>query len=201
MSPYLHFGQISPLHLLLMLDEHMGRKSKNSKSFVEELAVRRTLCQNFCLHEPDYDKFSCLPDWALQTLEEHKDDEREHVYTREQLEQAETHDPYWNAAQKEMVLTGYMHNHMRMYWGKQILAWTNTPQYAHSTALYLNNKYLLDGRDPDSFANIAWLFGLHDQGWKERPVFGKVRIMTQGGLKRKCDPDEYVKWVDRKTGA
>lgn len=196
MSPYLHYGQISPLHLLLMLKESVGRSSKNTESYVEELAVRRSLSQNFCLHEPDYDKFSCLPGWAQESLNKHQADERENIYTREQLEHAETHDPYWNAAQKEMTKTGYMHNHMRMYWGKQILLWTNTPQYAYSTTLYLNNKYFLDGRDPNSFANVAWLFGLHDQGWKEREIYGKVRCMTSGGLERKCKPKDYIKWVE-----
>lgn len=199
MSPYLHFGQISATQLLLMLDEHMGRTSKNSDSFVEELAVRRSLAQNYCIHQPDYDSFSGLPEWAQQTLEAHKDDPREDVYTRDQLENGETHDPYWNAAQKEMRVTGYMHNHMRMYWGKQILRWCNTPQYAYKTALYLNNKYFLDGRDPNSYSNVSWLFGLHDQGWKERPIYGKVRCMTSGGLERKCDPEAYVKRVEKVT--
>lgn len=197
MSPYLHFGQISPAHVLLMLQEH-DRNDENTDSYIEELAVRRTLSQNFCLYCEDYDKLTCVPDWAYETLQVHKDDEREHVYTREQLENAETHDPYWNAAQKEMVHTGYMHNHMRMYWGKQIITWTQTPEYAYKTTLYLNNKYFLDGRDPNSFGNVGWLFGLHDQGWKERAIYGKVRCMTQGGLKRKCDPEAYVKWVERK---
>lgn len=196
MSPYLHYGQISALHLVLMLKEHIGRSSKNSESYVEEIVVRRALGQNFTLHEPDYDKFSCLPEWAKDSLEKHKEDPREHVYTRAQLEEAKTHDPYWNAAQNEMRRTGYMHNHMRMYWGKQILAWCNTPEYAYQTTLYLNNKYFLDGRDSNSYSNVAWLFGLHDQGWKERAVYGKVRCMTQGGLERKCDPKAYVRWVD-----
>ena len=197
MSPYLHFGQISPLYLLLRMAEVWDRESKNTKSFTEELAVRRSLAQNFCLHQQDYDSFQCLPGWAKESLEKHKDDERENIYTRKQLENGETDDPYWNAAQREMVLTGYMHNHMRMYWGKRILGWCNTPEYAYQTALYLNNKYFLDGRDPNSFANVAWLFGLHDQGWKERAVYGKVRIMTQGGLKRKTDPEAYRKKVEQ----
>ncbi len=197
MSPYLHFGQISPLYLLLRMRELWDRKSKNTESFTEELAVRRSLSQNFCLHQREYDSFECLPGWAKESLNKHKDDEREQIYTRKQLENGETNDPYWNAAQQEMVLTGYMHNHMRMYWGKRILGWCNTPEYAYQTTLYLNNKYFLDGRDPNSFANVAWLFGLHDQGWKERPVYGKVRIMTQGGLKRKTDPEAYRKKVEQ----
>ena len=97
---------------------------------------------------------------------------------------------------QEMLKTGYMHNHMRMYWGKKILEWCNTPEYAYSTALYLNNKYFLDGRDPNSYANVAWIFGLHDRPWQERPVFGKVRYMNAGGLERKFDIKAYVSWVN-----
>jgi deoxyribodipyrimidine photo-lyase len=134
-------------------------------------------------------------------LAEHKDDERPARYTRDEFENAETEDRYWNAAMQEMTKTGYMHNYMRMYWGKKILEWCNTPQYAYATALYLNNKYFLDGRDANSFANVGWVFGLHDRPWQERPVFGKVRAMTAGGLKRKFDIDAYVGWVkDSETG-
>lgn len=183
MSPYLHFGQISPVWLA---------RQTNHESFLEELTVRRSLAQNFVYYTPDYDQFSCLPEWARTTLLEHKDDPREVYYTARQLERGQTHDEYWNAAQHEMVNTGYMHNHMRMYWGKQILTWTNTPEYAYRVALELNNRYFLDGRDPNAFANIGWLFGLHDRPWKERPIFGKVRCMTRSGLERKCDPDAYV---------
>jgi deoxyribodipyrimidine photo-lyase len=113
-----------------------------------------------------------------------------------QLEAAATHDEYWNAAMKEMIHTGYMHNYMRMYWGKKILEWSNTPEHAFRTALYLNNKYFLDGRDANSYANVAWVFGMHDQGWKERAVFGKVRYMAASGLERKSRPEEYVEKVE-----
>ena len=122
-------------------------------------------------------------------------------YTRTELERAETTDEYWNAAMREMLETGYMHNHMRMYWGKKILEWCNTPEYAYSTALYLNNKYLLDGRDPNSYANVAWIFGLHDRPWQERSIFGKVRFMNAGGLERKFNIDEYVNWVEQLSRA
>jgi deoxyribodipyrimidine photo-lyase len=152
---------------------------------------------NFVLYTEDYDSYSCLPDWAKKTLEEHRDDEREYSYTRKQLEAAETHDEYWNAAMREMVHTGYMHNYMRMYWGKKILEWSETPEYAYGTTLYLNNKYFVDGRDANSYANIAWVYGNHDRGWTERPVLGKVRYMSAGGLKRKAKPEEYVEKVDR----
>ena len=119
------------------------------------------------------------------------------MYTRKQLENAETHDPYWNAAMREMVHTGYMHNYMRMYWGKKILEWSPSPAYAYETTLYLNDKYFVDGRDANSYANIAWVFGNHDRGWKERDVLGKVRYMSAGGLERKSRPKEYVEKVER----
>jgi deoxyribodipyrimidine photo-lyase len=199
MSKYLHFGQISPIWLALTARRARTKKD-NIESFVEGLIVRRELSMNFVLYTPDYDSYSNLPDWAKKTLEEHTHDEREHTYTRKQLESAETHDEYWNAAMKEMVHTGYMHNYMRMYWGKKILEWSNTPEYAYKTTLYLNNKYVLDGRDPNSFANVAWIFGQHDRGWTEREVYGKVRYMSASGLRRKARPDLYVEKVEKRIG-
>jgi deoxyribodipyrimidine photo-lyase len=200
MSKYLHFGQISPIWLVLEARK-ASAKQDNIEAFVEELVVRRELSMNFVFYNDDYDSYSNLPGWAKKTLEEHKGDEREYAYTRKQLENAETHDDYWNAAMKEMVHTGYMHNYMRMYWGKKILEWSNTPEYAYRTTLYLNNKYFLDGRDPNSFANVAWVFGQHDRGWTERQVYGKVRYMSAGGLERKTKPDQYVEKVEKKIGA
>jgi deoxyribodipyrimidine photo-lyase len=200
MSKYLHFGQVSPIWLALTARSTKIKKD-NIESFVEELVVRRELSMNFVFYIPDYDSYSNLPDWAKKTLEEHRDDEREHTYTREQLENAETHDEYWNAAMKEMIYTGYMHNYMRMYWGKKVLEWSNTPEHAYRTALYLNNKYFLDGRDPNSFANVAWVFGQHDRGWPEREVYGKVRYMSASGLERKTKPEQYVEKVEKRIGA
>jgi deoxyribodipyrimidine photo-lyase len=200
MSKYLHFGQISPIWLALTA-RRAKTKEDNIEAFVEELVVRRELSMNFVLYTPDYDSYSNLPDWAKKTLEEHRDDEREHTYTRKQLESAETHDEYWNAAMKEMVHTGYMHNYMRMYWGKKFLEWSNTPEHAYRTTLYLNNKYFLDGRDPNSFANVAWIFGQHDRGWTEREVYGKVRYMSASGLERKTKPDQYIEKVEKRIGA
>ena len=200
MSKYLHFGHISPIWLALEARRSKIRKD-NIESFVEELVVRRELSMNFVFYNDDYDSFSNLPGWAKETLREHKDDEREHIYTTEQLENAQTHDEYWNAAMREMVYTGYMHNYMRMYWGKKILEWSNTPERAYRTTLYLNNKYFLDGRDPNSFANVAWVFGQHDRGWTEREVFGKVRYMSAGGLERKTKPEQYVEKVEKKLAA
>jgi deoxyribodipyrimidine photo-lyase len=197
MSKYLHFGQISPIWLVLEARK-ANAKNDDIESFVEELVVRRELSMNFVFYNKDYDSYSNLPGWAKKTLEEHKNDEREYTYTRKQLENSETHDDYWNAAMREMVYTGYMHNYMRMYWGKKILEWSNTPEHAYRTMLYLNNKYFLDGRDPNSFANVAWVFGQHDRGWAEREVYGKVRYMSSGGLERKAKPELYVEKVDKR---
>jgi deoxyribodipyrimidine photo-lyase len=197
MSKYLHFGHVSPVYLALRARDSGGGR-EDVESFLEELIVRRELSMNFVNYTPDYDSYSCLPGWARETLQEHRNDRREHTYTRRQLEEAQTYDEYWNAAMREMKYTGYMHNYMRMYWGKKILEWSNTPEYAYETTLYLNNKYFLDGRDPNSYANVAWVFGQHDRGWKERPVYGKVRYMSVGGLKRKAKPDEYVAKVEER---
>jgi deoxyribodipyrimidine photo-lyase len=197
MSKYLHFGHVSPIWLVLQARE-ASAKQNNIESFVEELVVRRELSMNFVFYNNDYDSYSNLPAWARKTLEEHKGDEREYTYTRKQLESAGTHDEYWNAAMNEMVHTGYMHNYMRMYWGKKILEWSNTPEHAYRTTLYLNNKYFLDGRDPNSFANVAWVFGQHDRGWTEREVYGKVRYMSAGGLERKAKPEQYVEKIEKR---
>ena len=197
MSKYLHFGQISPVWLAQRIQEAEAPE-EDVESYIEELIVRRELSMNHVHFRPDtYDSYECLPEWARESLAEHADDEREHAYSLDDLDQGRTHDPYWNAAMKEMRETGYMHNYMRMYWGKKILEWTEDPQTAYERTLSLNNRYFLDGRDPNSFANVAWVFGLHDRGWKERPVYGKVRYMSQGGLERKADPDAYVEKVDR----
>lgn len=196
MSKYLHFGQISPIYLALQIQAAAVSK-ENQRSYLEELIIRRELPMNFVHYTPDYDSYTCLPKWAQQTLADHRDDLREHHYTCPELEAAKTHDEYWNAAMREMKYTGYMHNYMRMYWGKKILEWSNTPEYAHQNVLALNNKYFLDGRDPNSYANVAWIFGNHDRGWTERSVFGKVRYMSAGGLERKAKPKEYIEKVEK----
>ncbi|MDH4201623.1 MAG: deoxyribodipyrimidine photo-lyase [Phycisphaerae bacterium] len=193
LSPYLHFGQISPLYIAL---EILKTDSPGKDGFLEELIVRRELSHNFLYYNSRYDDYDALPPWALRTLNFHAKDKREYIYTQAQFENAQTHDPYWNAAQMEMVITGKMHNYMRMYWGKKILEWTKNPKTAFKIALYLNNKYELDGRDPNAFAGVAWCFGKHDRAWGQRPVFGKVRYMNAGGLKRKFNADEYVKKID-----
>lgn len=195
MSKYLHYGHISPIAVALEIRKAPG--GENSEAYLEELIVRRELPMNYVFYERDYDKYSALPEWARTTLDEHRDDPREHTYTRGQLEQGETHDPYFNAAMKELRETGYMHNYMRMYWGKKIIEWSKRPETAYRTTLALNNTYFLDGRDANSYANVAWLFGRHDRGWTERDVLGKVRWMSADGLERKADPQAYVEKVDR----
>ena len=195
LSPYLHFGQISPLRVAL---EARRQGGPGADAFLEELIVRRELGINFVFYNPDYDAYAALPDWARKTLNDHRRDRRPYLYARERLESGDTHDPYWNAAQREMVETGKMHGYMRMYWGKKILEWSRTPEEAFATALALNNKYELDGRDPNGFAGVAWCFGKHDRPWGEREVFGMVRYMNDKGLERKFDMDTYVNRVSGK---
>jgi len=197
MSPYLHFGQISPLLIAL---EVKKTKSPGIEAFLEELIVRRELSMNFVFYNEQYDSYEAIPGWAKKSLRSHQKDKRQYLYGLKELEQAKTHDPYWNAAQREMVFEGKMHGYMRMYWGKKIIEWNKTPEEAFRKALYLNNKYELDGRDPNGFTGVAWCFGKHDRPWGERPIFGNVRYMNDKGLKRKFDPDEYVKKMKQLSG-
>jgi deoxyribodipyrimidine photo-lyase len=201
LSPYLHFGQISPVEMALAVRAAGDTAAADRGAYLEELIVRRELAANFVEFAPRYDDYAGLPAWARATLDAHRADERPHVYTREQLEAARTHDRYWNAAMREMRDTGFMHNYMRMYWAKKILEWSPDPESAFRTVLHLNNKYFLDGRDANSYANVAWAFGLHDRPWPERPVFGKVRYMNAKGLERKFDMAAYLRAVDALTGA
>jgi deoxyribodipyrimidine photo-lyase len=200
MSMYLHYGHISPVEIALAVMATDAPKP-DRESYVEELIVRRELSMNFCHFEPRYAVYAALPEWARKSLAKHAKDKRPHVYGREQLETAQTHDPYWNAAQLQMVHTGFMHNYMRMYWGKKILEWTRTPEEAFEWTLAINNKYLLDGRDPNAFANVAWIYGTHDRPWgPERPIFGLVRYMNAAGLERKFDIARYVRTIATQTG-
>jgi len=196
LSPYLHFGQISPLAVALRVSGERSIPAAARESFLEELIVRRELSMNFVFYNDRYDEYECLPDWARKTLAGHAKDRREYRYGPEQWESAGTHDPYWNAAQREMMISGKMHNYMRMYWGKKILEWSRSPAEGFRTALWLNNRYELDGRDPNGFAGVAWCFGKHDRAWFERKVFGKIRYMNDSGLRRKFDMDAYLKKVD-----
>lgn len=167
--------------------------NKSSEAFVDELLTWRELGFNMCALQSDYDSFGSLPDWAKETLREHKDDKREHVYTLREFETAQTHDEVWNAAQRELIQTGHMHNYMRMLWGKKILHWTNTPEYALEVMIELNNKYALDGRNPNSYSGIGWVLGRYDRAWgPERPIFGKIRYMTSESTKRKLKLKDYL---------
>jgi deoxyribodipyrimidine photo-lyase len=192
LSPYLHFGQISPVRIALEARRVAG---EGCETFLEELIVRRELAINYVLYQPAYDRWEGLPAWARATLEAHADDPRPALYTYDELAAASTHDPYWNAAQREMVLTGKMHGYMRMYWGKKILEWSPSPQIAQQWMLALNDTYELDGRDPNGYTGVAWCLGLHDRPWAPRPVFGNVRSMTATGLERKFDIGAYVRRI------
>jgi len=194
MSPYLHFGQVSPLLIAL---KALETKSPGTEAFLEELIVRRELSMNFVFYNEEYDSYEAVPEWAKKTLKAHQKDKRPYLYRLEELDTAQTHDPYWNAAQREMVVRGKMHGYMRMYWGKKIMEWIKTPEEAFRVTLYLNNKYELDGRDPNGFTGVALCFGKHDRPWGERPIFGNVRYMNDKGLKRKFDADEYVKMMSQ----
>ena len=195
MSPYLHFGQISPLDIALRVREADAPRVA-IEAYLEQLIVRRELSMNAAWFNPGYDRYDTLPAWALKTLEKHRKDKREFLYSRAQWEAGATHDPCWNAAQAEMVRSGRMHNYMRMYWGKKILEWSRTPEEAFDIARHLNDKYELDGRDANGFAGVAWCFGRHDRPWTERPVFGTVRYMNANGLRRKFDIQAYVeRWL------
>lgn len=192
LSPYLHFGNISPITIAL----EVIKSGVVCSSFIEELVVRRELAINFVSYNKNYDKYSSIPSWAIKTLNDHKDDKREYTYSIKKLENALTHDKYWNACQREMLITGKMNGYMRMYWGKKIIEWSKTPQYAFKVITYLNDKYELDGRDPNGYSGIAWCFGKHDRPWKERSIFGKIRYMNSKGLERKFDMKKYIEYVD-----
>ncbi|THB66937.1 MAG: deoxyribodipyrimidine photo-lyase [Desulfovibrio sp.] len=193
LSPYLHFGMIASSRVALAVLDRAPSGDVNAESFLEELIVRRELADNYCLHNPDYDSVEGFPDWAKKTLDKHRADPRPYCYSREQWEAARTHDPLWNAAQTEMRETGRMHGYMRMYWAKKILEWSESPEQAMATAIHLNDRYLLDGRDSNGYTGIAWsLGGVHDRPWKERPIFGTVRYMNESGCRRKFNVQAYI---------
>lgn len=192
LSPWLHFGHLSAQRIALaILDSKVTRESR--EAFLEELIVRRELSDNFCLYNGHYDSFDGFPEWARKTLDKHQKDKREYIYDLKKFENAETHDPLWNAAQMEMVSTGKMHGYMRMYWAKKILEWSKSPEAALEIAIALNDRYELDGRDPNGYAGIAWsIGGVHDRAWGERPVFGKIRYMSYAGARSKFDVKAYI---------
>ena len=192
LSPYFHFGHISPQRVALDI-KNSSLPEQDKNSFLEEMIVRRELSDNFCEYEPNYDYFEGFHDWAKKTLNEHRNDEREYLYPKEQFEYADTHDPLWNAAQNQMMNKGKMHGYMRMYWAKKILEWSPNPEEAMQVAIDLNDKYELDGRDPNGYAGIAWsIGGIHDRAWFERPVYGKIRYMNYNGCKSKFNVKRYI---------
>ncbi|MBN2288555.1 MAG: deoxyribodipyrimidine photo-lyase [Candidatus Glassbacteria bacterium] len=194
-SPYFHFGQLSAQRAALET-ACSEADSRSKEAFLEELVVRRELADNFCHYNPAYDSFDCFPDWAKKTLDEHRQDPRPYTYSLGEFESASTHDDLWNAAQLEMVRKGKMHGYLRMYWAKKILEWSPDPEEAVRTAVLLNDRYELDGRDPGGYAGIAWsIGGVHDRPWAERLVFGKIRYMSYNGCRRKFSVDEYVSGI------
>ncbi|MBN1159603.1 MAG: deoxyribodipyrimidine photo-lyase [Bacteroidales bacterium] len=192
LSPYIRFGHIAAQRIALEVLKNFPR-NPDADAFLEELIIRKELADNFCYYNPDYDRVAGFRQWARMSLDHHRNDRRAYVYTPEQFEKAATHDDLWNAAQLQMVHTGMMHNYMRMYWAKKILEWTRTPEEAYGTALYLNDKYQLDGRCPNGYAGCAWsIGGVHDRAWGTRTVFGKIRYMSKAGCERKFDVKRYV---------
>ena len=195
LSGYFHFGQLAPQRAALAVAS--SGKGDDQAAYLEELIVRRELSDNFCLHNPRYDTLQGAPAWALKTLEAHRDDPRGHDYALEDFEQAQTHSALWNAAQSQLIRTGFMHGYMRMFWAKKILEWTASPEQAHATAIRLNDRFQLDGRDPNGYVGVLWsVAGLHDRAWKTRPVFGSVRYMNERGCRRKFDVEQYCRrWL------
>jgi len=196
LSPYLHFGYISSLEVALAVREHARRHKLIADEFLEQLIVRRELAFNFARFAERVDSLDVLPDWARKTLAKHAKDRRDPVYSCDQFEQAHTHDALWNATQKEMLTRGKIHGYYRMYWGKKIIEWSATPDGALATMIHIHDRYALDGRDPNTYANILWCFGLHDRPFGERPIFGQVRYMTLAGMRRKTDVDAYIREID-----
>jgi deoxyribodipyrimidine photo-lyase len=195
LSAYLHFGHVGP-HTVALAVQKADAPQAAKEAFLEQLIVRRELAINFVRFNPDYDNFESGTPWAHQSLAEHAADPRK-IYSERQLEDAQTHDPLWNASQVQMVKTGFMHNYMRMYWAKKILEWSKTPARAYQMAVYLNDKYELDGRDPNGYAGIAWaIVGKHDRPWFERPIFGKIRYMSFNSTSKKFDSKRYIRQME-----
>jgi len=211
LSPWLHFGHIAPHTLFRDLTErdgwtpdsvsppHNGRREGwwglggKTEAFLDQLVTWRELGFNGCFFIEDYDSYDSLPEWARETLADHAGDEREHLYSLEEFDAAETHDPLWNAAQTQLQRDGVIDNYLRMLWGKKILEWTASPREALDVMIELNNRHALDGRDPNSYSGIFWILGRYDRAWgPERPVFGKIRYMSSKNTKRKLDVDSYI---------
>ena len=196
LSPYLHFGHISSLEVALAVHDYGAQHKLIADEFLEELIVRRELAFNFVRYAQRVDSLAELPEWARATLDRHRADRRDPVYSREQLESAATYDELWNATQKELVLRGKIHGYYRMYWGKKIIEWSATPEEALAAMIYFHDRYALDGQDPNTYANILWCFGLHDRPWTERPIFGTIRWMSRAGMERKTGVQAYLSEID-----
>jgi deoxyribodipyrimidine photo-lyase len=199
MSPYLHFGHISPITIALAAQKAVeeGKATQAAyDAYINELIGWREISVNFVKHVPDYDTLQCAPGWAQKTLREHARDKRNPEYSFEELEQARTYDELWNAAQMQMVKYGWMHNYLRMYWAKKILEWSPSPARAYEYAVILNDKYELDGRDPNGYAGIAWaIAGVHDRPWFDRPIFGTIRYMSAASTGKKFNSRRYIETV------
>lgn len=212
LSPWLHYGKISEYEIVSAVFDHQPKGwsldnitfnkgstggffngDPNIDSFLDQVITWREVGFHFAHHEPNYDQYESLPDWALETLEKHKDDPREYLYELEELAKSQTHDEIWNAAQTQLREQGMMHNYLRMLWGKKVLEWTPNPETALAYLIELNNRYALDGRDPNSYSGIFWIFGRFDRAWQERPIYGKVRYMTSKSTRRKLKLDQYLK--------
>ena len=192
LSPYFHFGQISAQRVAYEIKKS-NILDLDKEVFLEEMIVRKELADNFCEYELKYDYFEGFHKWAQDTLNQHRSDERDYIYSFDQFEASETHDALWNAAQNQMKFYGKMHGYMRMYWAKKILEWSSSPEIALQTAIDLNDKYELDGRDPCGYTGVAWsIGGVHDRAWFERPVYGKIRYMNYNGCKRKFKVKDYI---------
>lgn len=211
LSPWLHYGKISEYEIVETVFEYQPDEwsldditfnkgstggffngDPNVDSFLDEVITWREVGFHFAHHEPDYDQYDSLPDWALKTLEEHKDDPREHIYKLEEFAQSRTHDEIWNAAQAQLREEGIIHNYLRMLWGKKVLEWTPNPETALAYLIELNNRYAIDGRDPNSYSGIFWIFGRFDRAWQERPIYGKTRYMTSESTRRKVKLKQYL---------
>ena len=211
LSPYLHFGQLSAHRVVSAIAEReewtpadLGTRARgertgfwnmhpSAEAFMDQLITWREVGLNYCAHEADHKSFASLPKWAQKTLSEHRTDPRPRLYARAQLEAARTYDPIWNAAQRELVGEGRIHNYLRMLWGKKILEWSKTPEQALTTAVYLNDRYALDGRDPNSYSGILWCFGRYDRAWGPvRPIFGTIRYMSSENTEKKLWLAQYL---------
>ena len=191
LSPYLHFGFLSSQEIVAAVEQSKA-PTPAKLAYLEQAIVRRELSYNFTRHNPHYDSLRSLPDWAQQTMRDHANDPRPVLFGAETIEAAETYDELWNAAQRELVITGHLHNYVRMLWGKKVIEWQRSYEMAFELLVHLNNKYALDGRNPNSYAGILWCFGKHDRPWFDREIFGTMRYMTSQSMAKKINARRYI---------